>query len=204
MHISWLGTTAVKIQTKPNDTDITVVIDPYKPTTGTFPRNLAPVVGVYTRGEEGSITLSGNPFFLATPGECETHGVLMTAIYADEGDHLMVRLDSEGISMAHLGLSSKQPTTDQLDVIGGVDVLFLPVGHPEAFSPEDAVKAVNAIEARIVIPIAFKSDTDPKAQPVDAFLKEIGAAAQTPEKKIILKKKDLPQDETKVIVLSKE
>jgi L-ascorbate metabolism protein UlaG (beta-lactamase superfamily) len=204
MHLTWLGSTAVKIQTKPFDKDVTVVIDPYKPAKGSFPRSLAPDIALLTRGEKNAITLSGNPFVLATPGECETKGVLMTATEGHEPNTTMVRVDAEQISVGHLGHTNKPLTDKQLDVLSGVDILFISVGGGETYSAEQAVKMVNTIEPRIVIPIAFKSPNDPKAADVSAFLKEIGAKDAAPEKKFIIKKKDLPQEETIIIVLTKE
>lgn len=204
MHISWLGQTAIKIQVKPFDKDVIAVIDPYRPTTGEFPRSLMPDIGLFTKGEEGSITLSGEPFILSTPGECETKGVLITTTEGHEPGTLMIRLDAEQLSLGHLGMTSKPLTDKQLEMLSGVDILLVPVGNGEAYDAEAAAKAVNAIEPRIVIPMAFKCDTDPKAKPVDEFLKEMGSTNGTPEKKVIIKKKDLPQEDTQVIVLSKE
>lgn len=204
MHISWLGNTAVRIQTKPNTEDVILVIDPYRPAAGNFPRSLTPHIAIFTRGEEASVTLSGNPFILAAPGECETKGVLINAIEGVDPSHLLLRFDAEGISAAHLGLTNKQLTNEQLEVVGGVDILFLPVGADSAYDAEAAVKVVNAIEPRVVIPIAFRSENDLKAGTADAFLKEIGAKTEKPEAKVIIKKKDLPQEETRVILLEKE
>jgi len=204
MHISWLGTTAIKIQTKPFDKEITVVIDPYRPEKGLFPRSLTPHMGLYTRGEKDSVTLSGNPFVLSTPGEIDVHGVLASAVEGHEPGNTMVRIDTEGLSLGHVGLTKKSLTEKQLAMLAGVDILCIPVGHPDSFDAEEAVKIVNAIEPRIVIPCAFKSDNDPEAKPIDSFLKEIGAKNNEPEKKIILKKKDLPQEELEVRILEKE
>lgn len=204
MHISWLGNTAVRIQTKPADADVIIVIDPYRPSTGSFPRSLSPHIALFTRGEEGGVTLSGDPFILSTPGECETKGVLITAAPPNAGGNLMFRIDTEGLSVAHLGLTNKELTDAQLEMVGDADILLLSVGAVGAYDAEQAVKAVNAIEPRVVIPIAFRSENDPKAATVDAFLKEMGSKAEKPEPKVILKKKDLPQDETRVILLSKE
>ncbi len=204
MHISWLGGTAIRIQTKPADADITLLIDPYRPRTGAFPRSLAPHIALFTRGEKDAITLSGNPFVLSTPGECETKGVLISAVYGENADHLLVRFDAEGLSGAHLGLTKKPLTDTQLEIVGDVDILFLPIGAKDAYDAEEAVRVVNAVEPRIVIPIGFKSDIDPDAQTADAFLREMGVKADKPEPKIILKKKDLPQEETRVMLLQKE
>jgi L-ascorbate metabolism protein UlaG (beta-lactamase superfamily) len=205
MHISWLGNTAVRIQVKPFDKDVDVVIDPYRPTAGEFPRNLSTNIGLYTRGSENSITLSGNPFILDTPGECETKGVLITAVQGNEEGQIMFRLDTEQLSVAHLGLTDKPLTDLQLEALSGVDILIVPVGGKNCYDAETAAKAVNAIEPHIVIPIAYKSDNDPNAEPVEKFLKEMGVAGKVqPEKKTIIKKKTLPQEETQVILLSKE
>lgn len=203
MHISWLGTTALKLQTKHLETEATVVIDPYKPDKGSFPRSLTADIVLYTRGEEGSVTVSGDPFVLSTAGESETKGVLMTAADTQQEGQIVVRVDAEEMSIGTLGLTKQAPTKQALDVLTGVDILAIPVGHPDGLSAEQAVKVVNLIEPRVVLPIAFQSDTDPKAAPVDEFLKEIGSKAE-PEKKVILKKKDLPQEDTLVILLEKE
>lgn len=204
MHISWLGTTAVKLQTKPANDEITVIIDAYRPEKGAFPRSLTPHLALFTRGQDNAITLSGDPFVLDTPGECETKGVLVTAIHSSTPGNIMIRVDAEGLSVAHLGLTNKEPTTEQLEVVGGVDVLILPVGGGAGYDAERAAKVVSAIEPRIVIPVAFESDNDPALAPASAFLKELGASGVTPEKKVILKKKDLPAEETKIMLLAKE
>jgi len=204
MHLSWLGNTAIKIQTKPFEKDVVLVIDPYRPALGSFPRNLTAEIALYTRGEDGSITISGNPFTLSIPGECENKGVLITSAQGEKPDEAMFRIDAEDISVGHLGLANKQLTDAQLSVLSGVDVLFVPVGGKECYDAESAIKAINSIEPRIIIPMAFKSDNDPKYDPVENFLKEMGSGPIKPEKKVIIKQKDLPEEETQIIVLEKE
>ncbi|MBT3539363.1 hypothetical protein HN481_04535, partial [Candidatus Parcubacteria bacterium] len=149
MHISWLGTTAIKLQTKPFDKDIIIVIDPYKPASGSFPRSLTPDIGLYTRGEKNSITLSANPYILATPGEIDAKGVLITTAEGHEENTTVIRIDTEGLSLGHLGLAKKPLTEKQLEVLTGVDILCIAVGHPDSYDAEAAVKAVNTIEPRV-------------------------------------------------------
>jgi len=203
MHISWLGGTGLKIQTKPQNDDITVLIDPYKPTTGQAPRNLTANIALFTEREKEPITLSGDPYTLSHPGECEIKGVLLTAAATEEGK-MILRIDSEGISLAHIGLLSKPPSNDALEAIGNVDILCLPVGGGEGYDPDLAIKVINLIEPRVIIPLGFQSDNDPQALPVEKFLKDIGIPTDKPEKKIILKKKDLPMEDMKVMILEKE
>jgi L-ascorbate metabolism protein UlaG (beta-lactamase superfamily) len=205
MHISWLGTTAIRLQAKPFDEDIVIVIDPYRPAKGDFPRNLMPHIGLFTRGEEETITLSGDPFLLSMPGEIDTKGILVSAVEGFDEKSTMLRIDAEQLSIGHLGLVNKQLTERQLNLLSDVDILFVPVGGKDCYDAEQAVKAVNSIEPRIVIPVAFKSDNDPDADSVEKFLKEIGSKNhEAPQKKVIIKKKDLPEEETRIIVLEKE
>lgn len=203
MHIHWLGKSFVKLQTKPADKDVTILIDPYTAKEGTQPRSLAADIVVGTRGDKDMITIQGTPFSLTTPGECETNGVLIAAAQGHDAESTMVRIDAEGISIGHLGMAGKQLTDHQLEVLSGVDVLMVPVGAEASFDAEGAMKAINNIEPRVVIPMAFHSDNDPAAKPVTDFLKEFGSAPE-PEKKTIVKKSSLPDEETKLILLEKE
>ncbi|OIO18805.1 MAG: hypothetical protein COY69_02215 [Candidatus Magasanikbacteria bacterium CG_4_10_14_0_8_um_filter_32_14] len=204
MHISWLGNSAIKIQTKPFDKDVTIIIDPYKQTKGSCPRSLTPDIALFTRGEKDIITLSGEPFVFSTPGEVDTRGVLITAVEGHEAGQIMLRIDSEDMTIAHVGIIKKQLTPRQLEVLSNIDILCLPVGHPDSFDVENAIKLINEIEPKIVIPFAFNSDNDPDAKAIEGFLKEIGSKNGLPEKKLIIKEKDLPEEDTLVVVLEKE
>lgn len=204
MHISWLGGTTIKLQSKPVTDDVVIVIDPYKPTEGDFPRSLTADIVLATRGEKNLVTLSGSPFLLDSPGECETKNVLMTAATSQTLGQTIVRLDTEQLSIGHLGLAQKTLNDDELDVVSGVDILFVPVGGVDCYDAEMAVKVINSIEPRIVIPMAYKSENDPKAADLDTFLRAIGVKAEAAQSKVIIKKKDLPVDDMKVIILEKE
>jgi hypothetical protein len=69
--------------------------------------------------------------------------------------------------------------------------------------PAQAARIVTTIEPRLVIPLAYESDSDPKANPVSAFIKEMGLKPELTDKKLIIKSKDLPQEETKLYILEK-
>lgn len=202
MHISWLGQTCVRLQTKFKDEDVVTVIDAYRPDTGEFPRSLSPQIALFTNGEEGSVT-SSSPFIMSTLGECEKKEVMITAFPSLNGN-IIFKIMAEQLSVVHLGRLNKKPELSELEKIGTIDILLIPVGDGEKYlTAEDANNLVTALEPRIVIPIAYRCDTDPKAQPVSDFIKESGMKPDTTDKKIIIKKKDLPADETKLIILEK-
>lgn len=203
MHISWLGQTCVKLQTKYMNEDVVTIINPYRPDSGEFPRSLSPQIALFTAGEEGSITLSQNPFVLSTLGECEIKEVMITGFPSTDGN-IIYKIMSEQMSVVHLGRLNKKPDIAELEKMGHVDILLVPVGDgKEYLSAEDANDLVTAIEPRIVIPIAHACDTDTKAKPVSEFVKESALKPFLTDKKAIIKKKDLPQDETRLIILEK-
>lgn len=205
MHISWLGGTTIKLVSKPSNEEVVVIIDPYKPEQGNFPRSLSPNVAIFTHGQKDGVTLSGEPFILDTPGECDIKGVLISAITGSEPNETMIRIDTENLSVAHLGLAKKTLTQEQREILSDIDILFVPIGGLGCYDVEAAVKAVNDLEPRVIIPIACQSENDPKAAAASQFCKEMGVAmTKEPETKIIIKKKDLPTEDTTVIVLAKE
>jgi L-ascorbate metabolism protein UlaG (beta-lactamase superfamily) len=202
MHISWLGQTCVRLQTKNQDEEVTVLIDPYKPDNGDFPRSFTPQIALYSQGEAGSVTLSQNPFIIANLGECEIKGVMCYALPVEGGQ--IFKINAENLNLVHLGRLTKRIDDATIEKLGTPDVLFLTVGDSKNYlSPELAAELVTTIEPRIVIPMGYHCDTDPKAGSLNEFIKTSGLKADITDKKIILKKKDLPSGETKLIVLEK-
>lgn len=203
MHISWHGQTCVRLQTKNLDEDVTIIIDGYKPDTGEFPRSFTPQIALYTHGQTNAATLSQNPFVLDTPGECETKNVITYAVGNSDGN-LIFKVNAENISLVHVGKLTKKIDEALIDKLGTVDILMLPVGgEKEYLDIEDAADVVTAIEPRIVIPIGYQCDTEPKALPLSNFIKVLGLKPELTDKKIIIKKKDLPAAETKLMILEK-
>ncbi len=203
MHINWIGQTCVRLQTKNVDEDVVVLIDPYKPEKGDFPRSFTPQIVMYSKGQDGSATLSQNPFIMDTLGEVEVKGVLVNS-FPSPDDNIIFKIVIENINVVHLGRLTKKLDNGELESIMSPDVLIIPVGGNGAYlDPEAAADLVTALEPRIIIPIAYHCDTDSKALPVENFIKQVGLKPEVTEKKLILKKKDLPQEETKLYILEK-
>ncbi|MFH1789584.1 MAG: MBL fold metallo-hydrolase [bacterium] len=204
MHISWLGQTCVKIQTKNINVDSTIVINAYKPKKGSFPRYFSPEIALFSSGMDNTATLSQNPFVISTLGEFEMQGIVIYSLPDDENNRIF-KLVSEGMTIVHLGKLNKNIENSRLEKIMNPDILFIPVGgRPNYLERKMAASLATAIEPRIIIPIGFKCDTDPDSKPISMFVDEAGLKPENQTKKIIIKKKDLPADETKLIVLDKE
>ncbi len=202
MHISWLGNTSIKLQTKNLDEDVIIILDAYKPAIGEFPRSVAANIALFSRGEAESIPLTQEPFILSTLGEVEIKGVMITGLIGEAGD-IIYKISAENINIVHLGAHAKKPSPDLVEKMGTIDILLLPVGGGETTGPETAVEIMNLLEPRIVIPIAQASDINPDHKPVDEFTRLSGLPAEAAEKKLIIKKKDLPAGEMKLVVLEK-
>lgn len=203
MHLSWLGQTCVRLQTKYRDDDVVALLDAYRPADGSFPRSFSPALATFSRGADNAATMSQDPFVLDTLGEIELKEIIATGTASDE-HNIIFKIHAEGLSVVHLGRLNKKPDLDQLEALGAIDILFVPVGGGEQYlDAADAAEIVTALEPRVVIPMGYQCDTDPKAKPLSEFIKELGLKPELTDKKIIIKKKDLPQEETKLYVLEK-
>jgi len=204
MHISWLGQTCIKIQTKNDEQDAVIVINPYKPSKGSFPRSLAPDIALFSAGSKGGITLSQDPFVVETTGEFELKNIVIYSIPHEKDGHIF-KFSSENMVVVHLGMLNKKINADLMEKIMGADILFVPIGNNDKYlGTRETVDLVNELEPRIIIPIGHKCDTEPEVNTIDKFVSAIGIKPENEDGKVIIKKRDLPQEETQLIVINKE
>lgn len=124
------------------------------------------------------------------PGEYEVRDFSIKGIaarrYSEMDDKLLnatvYRLDNDGVSLAIMGHVDPNFSDKQLEDIGVVDVLILPVGgNGYTLDAKAAVDLVRKIEPKIVIPTHY-ADGDVKyevpQQPLDDFIKEMGASVE--------------------------
>lgn len=206
MHIQHLGLSSFKFITK----DATVVTDPFGKESGlTPPRGNADIVILAEEDNElyssfGS--LSGEPFMITSPGEYDVKGVTVAGIPLEqEKKHISIfLLESEGIKILNLThIKDFNIKEDELEDLGEIDVLIVPVGGEAVLSASEAAKIVNRVEPKIIIPSHYAdSGITLKLDSVERFIKEMGGKAETLDK-LIIKKKDLANSEdTKVIILT--
>ena len=209
MKITWHGHSCFKIVT--NNT--VIVTDPFGKNIGLKPiRCEADIVTVsHEHYDHNNVSvLRGSPFIINEPGEYELKGVVIRGINSfrdkkqgeEKGLSTLFVIGAEGIRICHLGdLGQKELTGEQLESLGDVDILLIPVGGIYTVDGEEAVKIINQIEPKIVIPMHYKiPNLTIKLQGVDNFLKEIGREKQIVER-LVIKKKDLPKEEIRVIVM---
>jgi len=130
----------------------------------------------------------------------ETEFIGVPASHGNErGMVTMFTMEIDDIKICHLGDLGEELSSDQLDKIDGVDVLLVPVGGKYTLDPKGAVKVISQIEPKIVIPMHYQAGKMQDLAPLSAFLKEMGATP-TPQEKLKVTTKDLPE-ELEVVVL---
>lgn len=207
MHLSWLGHSSFKIETKtPLRDEVIILINPYNVPKADLPRNLKSDLVLLTKGEENTITLSGEPFIISTPGEYEIKGVMIYALATPNGkeSQLIYHFETESLSLVYLGNVKDELSDELIDKLGAIDLLLIPCGGDKILNAEQADHLVSQLEPRIVIPHSFNPPgrKDPY-EPVDKFARLLGQKEKEWLPKLKVSKKDLPQEETKLVLLEK-
>ncbi|MBI5731899.1 MAG: MBL fold metallo-hydrolase [Candidatus Magasanikbacteria bacterium] len=209
MHISWLGNSAFKVETKtPLKEEVCLLLNPYQLPKADLPRNLKSDIVLLTEGAANTITLSGNPLIIATPGEYEIQGVMIYAIALPGGEkektQMIFHFETELMSLIFLGNFKGKLSDEIMEKLGVVDVALIPCGNKNALSAEEANALVGELEPRLVIPHSFNPPGgNHPFEPIDKFAKLLGQKEKEWLPKLKISKKDLPQEETRLALLSK-
>lgn len=145
------------------------------------------------------------PFVISGPGEYEIGGVAISGFLSPKpvGEagllNTIYTIELDGIRICILGaLAGTELSSEIIEGIGEVDILFVPISGGDVLSPSDAGKLAVMLDAKLVIPVDFENKDDKQLK---AFLKEAGAEGVAPIEKLTLKKKDLEGKEGEVVVL---
>lgn len=159
----------------------------------------------------GVTELAGEPFIVSGPGEYETRGLMIigSPSFHDgnqgskKGLNTIYTVEMEDMRICHLGdLGTTELDGDTIEAIGEVDILFVPTGGGDVLDPEEAVKVINQIEPKIVIPMHYAIAKTPiKGEDVKEFLTAFGEKGVKSEEKLTIKRKELPEDGMKIVVL---
>lgn len=157
-------------------------------------------------------------FVIDGPGDYEVGGVLISGVRtyhdskkgAELGRNTVYVIHLDDVVFCHLGDLGHELTTSQIDEIGSIDVLFIPVGGGETISPATATSVINQIEPRIVIPMHYAMPDQQQSfmsdlAPIDKFIQELGLKDVTPEEKLSITANNLPNEaeETRVVIMKR-
>jgi len=214
MTIIWHGHSFFQILIPRKEISVKIAIDPYDEQIGLKPPSLEADILLITHNhhDHNNIkAIKGTPFLISGPGEYEIKGVFIQGIFSfhdnaqgkERGENTIYTLESEGIKVCHLGdLGQKELTDEQLEKIGNVDILMIPIGGVYTISAKEATKVISQIEPKIVIPMHYQiPKLKIKLESLDKFLKMMGIKSPEVSKKISISQKNLPTEGMKVIIL---
>jgi len=216
MKITWHGQSCFKITSqKTKDEKISIIIDPFSKETGlgVIKAEADIVLVSHDHEDHNNIkTISGNPFVIKGPGEYEISEVFVEGIDAfhdntqgkERGRITIYTIEIENIRICHLSdLGQSELTSNQIDAIGEIDILLIPIGGKYTVSAKEAVKIMSQIEPKITIPMHYAlPKLKYKLEKLEEFLNILGIKKIEPEAILSIKKKDISEEEAKVIVLS--
>ena len=211
MEITWFGHSCFIL----NERGLaTVITDPYDAlATGHSPLSIPGEIVTISHNKPGHnhvAAVKGDPFVISGPGEYEIGGVFITGLQTnghttpiemDERNTMYV-YDFDGIKIAHLGGIDRLPNQSEVEELGNVHIMLVPIGGNSTLNAVQAAEIVNLIEPNIVIPMHYMTETSIiKLEPLNKFMKEMGLSNIEPLNSFkVTSPRNLP-DETQVVVL---
>jgi L-ascorbate metabolism protein UlaG (beta-lactamase superfamily) len=208
MDITWLGHSSFRIK----GSQTTVITDPYSPDLGyAAGKQTAAIVTVSHQhpGHSYVTDVGGEPRVISGPGEYEIANTLIIGLATfhdredgrQRGKNTIYAIQLDELSICHLGDLGHVLTAQQVEDIGNVDILLVPVGGVSTINATAAAEVVRQLEPRVVVPMHYKTAAISRdLEPVDRFLKEMSVKDTTSRPKLTLTKGNLPAT-TQVILL---
>lgn len=218
MEIKALGHSSFRFKTA----TATVITDPFdQQMVGLpFPKIAADIVTVSHQHKDHNATDKvvgtegrSEPLVFDAPGEYEAQdvGVVGISTFHDDkegkerGANNIFVFQIEGLILAHLGDLGHPLTESQVEELGPIDILFVPVGGVYSLNPAQATKLIADIGPSLVIPMHYKVPTSTVEfsglATVDEFIDKAEIATVRREDKLKVTKDMLPE-ETEIVVLS--
>ncbi|OGN72962.1 MAG: hypothetical protein A2X25_10420 [Chloroflexi bacterium GWB2_49_20] len=210
MEIFWYGHSCFRLTERGL---ATVVVDPFdSKAVGYFPLKLKADIVAISHDAPGHNYVSaakGASHLLNGPGEYEIGGVFITAVQTDGNGRKKVEqprntlyvFDYDGLTVAHLGDLQQVPTQTEVEALGTVNVVMIPVGGGGGLNAAKAAEIVSQLEPNIIIPMHYKTkDVIIPLDSLDKFIKEMGLQPIEAVPSLKITKSGLPS-ESKVVVL---
>ena len=201
MTISWYGEACFLLESG----GVRILIEPPQKESGINSPRLKSDILIYSKTRSQMSDVKGqlsepDAFVIDSPGEYEIKEINVLGI-ADE-ENTLYNIEIDGIKIAHLGFLGKDLDNGKMALINDPDIVLVPVGNGTVLDAEKAMKLINKIEPSVAIPMLYDiKGLKIKRAPLSVFLKE-SEAKESSQPKLTIKKKDLIEEETKIVILS--
>lgn len=194
--VKWLGNTCFRIKSR----DATVLMDPVGRESGyAVPKQKADIVTLSApAAKRGLANVEGEYTLIEGPGEYEVQDVFLSGIRTRRTDgakhpfNTVYLVEMDEVLFCHLGSLNKRLTEAQVEALGDVDVLFVPIGGGDGLTPTGATEVIGQIEPRLVIPMRYQFAAEDGKRAVGEFAAALGLAEVPREDRLTIRKNALP------------
>jgi L-ascorbate metabolism protein UlaG (beta-lactamase superfamily) len=162
-------------------------------------------------GHNFTDAVKGTTYTIDGPGEFEIGGVFITGVQSDSSGgkkkkdnsrrNTIYVFDYDGITVAHLGDLQQTPTQSEIESLGTVNVVLIPVGGGGGLNAAKAAEVISLIEPNLVIPMHYSTPaTKLSLDSLNKFIKEMGLSKAETQPSLKVTRSSLP-NETHVVVL---
>lgn len=214
MEITWYGHSCFRLTER---SYATVVTDPFDNKSIGYDslRLKSDIVTVSHEapGHNNTDAVKGVSHVIDGPGEFEIGGVFITGVQSENGGsgkkktrestprNTIYVFDYDGITVAHLGDLKQTPTQSEIESLGTVNVVLVPVGGGGGLNAAKAAEVISLIEPNLVIPMHYATPaTKLSLDSLNKFIKEMGLSKPETQPSLKVTRSGLP-NETHVVVL---
>ncbi|GIW63618.1 MAG: MBL fold metallo-hydrolase [Patescibacteria group bacterium] len=214
MEIRYLGHSAFLIKNR----SLKIVTDPFDPDmTGLkYKKQGADVVTISHQHNDHNFTEKENSaeLKLSLPGEYEINKVSITGYPSfhdnsngsERGKNTIFKFVIDEKSILHCGDLGHTLSDDLIDEIGSIDILLIPVGGVYTIGPQEAIKVINQVEPKVIVPMHFRTNKHNskifgQLKTINEFLFEYGINEDSVEQLDKLTDTDITNDDEKKVVL---
>lgn len=164
MQICWLGHACFRIQ---RDDGQVLLTDPFDESVGYETDFTADVVTVsHDHFDHNAVQLvKGDPEVVKGPGTHKAAGFVITGVASfhddlggsQRGSNTIFLIEADRLRLCHLGDLGHALSEEQVNQVGQVDVLLVPVGGTYTIDAAGADTVVEQLQPRVVVPMHFRT-----------------------------------------------
>jgi L-ascorbate metabolism protein UlaG (beta-lactamase superfamily) len=162
-------------------------------------------------------SVGGMPYIYQITEPTELHGIRFRGVSSrhltmseiaeqDPGENIIMCFEVDNIRFCHLGALGHRLSDEQVEQVGKVDILMVPVGGVSTLPMDEAYEVCIQLNPKVIIPMNYRSErcTFPSWASLDDFLKDKQNVLKLEPKgfgELAFKLEDLPA-ETQIIAPS--
>lgn len=205
MKIKFLGHAAFLIT---SNEGVRIITDPYKP--GCYGAGIkydpiteeADIVTIsHEHDDHNETKIKGQPVFIRETERKEIKGIVINGVEVfhdkssgkERGKDIIFNMLIDGLNVVHMGDVGHIISKSDVEKLGNVDVLLIPVGGYFTIDANDADNIIELLKPKVVIPMHFKtSKCEFPIAPVEDFIRN--KEVKKVDGELEVKKESLPSN----------